>query len=258
MSTARVVDRSEAYLRGYADGLAQLRDGFDGRLFAIVVDMARVGTNLERYRGGTAFRAHLERMWNLIIASTDPRVPLEALDGEARARRQLAEELGNILRKFDRDAEARSIQRESPTAGPTPELYRKRRGNVIDRLRQAGKIDEREAWAAGEIQETAEQFLAGACLAVAQLHKVRVDESRRLPTSPPGAIDTTARVMRYRNWCRAINEKGWPLGPLLDVIAEGHALREVETEWKIRHDGTLADMVIDSLGLYVDLADLGP
>ncbi len=217
----------------------------DRRYFTAIAEMAELGLRLERKSGTNAMRRLVERLRTMMLAS-DP----EAASEETRQR---AATLTKLLRASeDVGAEARRSAKTG-FGGPTNQLWRRRDGNPIRRLVETGKIGALELAAFVEIQQVAEQQLAGGCLAVIDLTQPRVDVSPRPRTEPAGSIDVMPAFRRYSRWLSSCRAEGWPMEGMLEVILEGRGIREVERARGVKH-GSLTKRIMDALTRYTILA----
>ncbi len=230
--------------------------GLDERLFQITLEMAAAGLAADKKRGARHFAVLVERFRSTLLGDTDARIPpaIDANDDERRAR---AGALADLLARHRRGAEIAEAMARPKNAAITAELWARRRGTTIARLHAAGRIDDRQLWAANEIAEAADGFMASACGSASGLLAQTLNGGGVPGRTAPGAyVDVMAFVERYRGWCGGVMAKGWPLRAVLDVAVAGQPLRETERHWQMRN-GTLIDVVRDSLDLYLEMVAAG-
>lgn len=164
---------------------------------------------------------------------------------------QRAKMLSAMLEGLDRKAQDAVAQKGAKFLGPTPEQRRRTHDNPVARLFKAGRISGAQLAAAAEIRLTIEQQCAGACCATADFMQLKVDTSTPTTFMPSVVIDQEPRLKRYRAWLRAMDMGPGPISAILEVVALGAVVRDVEGRYCIRN-GTLIGMIITALQWYVD------
>lgn len=140
---------------------------------------------------------------------------------------------------------------------PTPETLAKLRGDPLLRLWKRGQIDAESFEAAVAIRRAVEAIaLPGrhrAMRAISGPNGAQFDPTRGRRIAQPESWRSIDGQRRYADWVEAMHRERRPVGPVLDVIVDGHYCRAVDVRRHRRKGRTLRDLLA-GLALYVDLA----
>lgn len=140
---------------------------------------------------------------------------------------------------------------------PTPETLAKLRGDPLLRLWKRGQIDAETFEAAVSIRRAVEAIALPhrhrAMRAISGPNGAQFDPTRGPRVAPPEPWRAVDGRRRYADWVDVMQRDGLPVGPVLDVIVDGHSCRAVDGRRHRRKGRTLRDLLA-GLALYVDLA----
>lgn len=140
---------------------------------------------------------------------------------------------------------------------PTPETLAKLRGDPLLRLLKRGQIDAEGFNAAVSIRRAVESLAQPlrhrAMRTISGADGAHFDPTRGSRVAAPAADRAIDAQRRYNDWVDAMRAEHMPVGPVLDVIVDGHSCRAVDVR-RHRHKGKTVQQLLAGLELYVALA----
>lgn len=140
---------------------------------------------------------------------------------------------------------------------PTRETLAKLRGDPLLRLWKRGQIDLEGFEAAVSIRRAVEAIALPhrhrAMRAITGPDGAQFDPTRGSRASAPPSWHGVDAQRRYNDWVEAMQREHLPVGPVLDVIVDGHSCRAVDVRRR-RHKGRTVRDLLAGLALYIDLA----
>lgn len=146
--------------------------------------------------------------------------------------------------------------------GPTPQTVAKLRRDVVERLREEGRLSEEQARAAAEIRRVWEAFGRGLFPRTRDLDRPRQPHGGMFVDPVESLTDTEERIwrLRYRPWAREMSVeivagivRVSRLQIVLDVVVDNFGVRQVEGWYRLRH-GHALEHVRSTLERYCEIA----
>jgi hypothetical protein len=146
--------------------------------------------------------------------------------------------------------------------GPTPQTVAKLRRDIVERLRQEGRLSEEQARAAAEVRRVWEAFGRGLFPRARELDQPRKPHGGMFVDPVERLTDGEERIwrLRYRPWAREMSVeivanvvRVSRLQLVLDVVVDNFGVRQVEGWYRLRH-GHALEHVRSALERYCEIA----